>query len=257
MSVTPPATPTNPASDWRDMEVSELVHRVVPSPNFGDRALPITMLVVHYTEMKPMETALERLTTEEGGVSAHYLISEEGEVIQLVSEAKRAWHAGASYWRGIKDVNSASIGIELDHPGHDPANGGYRGFTDAQIEALVPLMTRIIKDHDIPRANVVGHSDVAPMRKIDPGELFPWDRIADYGLCLPSPTKFEQADPFDNDGAFILALERYGYDITEGRKAIEAFERRWRPERIEGKPDAQLGAILWHLLLERDRGATR
>ncbi len=255
MSTIPPASsPGVPPAAWRDMEVNELVHRIVPSPNFGERALPITMLVVHYTEMKPMETALERLTTKEGGVSAHYLISEEGEVIQLVSEAKRAWHAGTSYWRGIKDVNSASIGIELDHPGHA---GGYRAFADAQIEALVPLMARIVKNHDIPRANVVGHSDIAPMRKIDPGELFPWERIADYGLCLPCPDKFEAADPFPNEGAFILALERYGYDITEGRKAIEAFERRWRPERIEGKPDAQLGAILWHLLLERDRGGSR
>lgn len=252
----PPVPPLG-ASAWRDMEVSELVHRVVPSPNFSERTLPITMLVVHYTEMKPVETALERLTDPDAGVSAHYLISEEGEVIQLVSEAKRAWHAGTSYWRGTKDVNSASIGIELDHPGHDEANGGYRGFTDAQFEALVPLIARIVKDYDIARANVVGHSDVAPLRKVDPGELFPWERLSEYGLCLATPEKFEMADPFDNDGAFILALERFGYDITEGRKAIEAFERRWRPGRIEGKPDAQLGAILWQLLLERDQGLAR
>jgi len=243
-----------PSGAWRDMETSELVHRVVPSPNFNDRALPVTMLVLHYTEMKPVETALDRLTDEEAGVSAHYLISEEGEVMQLVSEEKRAWHAGASYWRGTKDVNSASIGIELDHPGHA---GGYRGFEDAQFEALLPLVARIVEKYDIPRANVVGHSDVAPLRKIDPGELFPWDRLARYGLCLERPAKLEQVDPFHNEGAFILALERFGYDITEGRKAIEAFERRWRPEKIEGKPDAQLGAILWHLLLERDRGAAR
>lgn len=255
-----PAVPplgNKPKGEWRDMEVSELVHQVQPSPNFGDRTLPITMLVMHYTEMKPVETALDRLTDPEAGVSAHYLITEEGEVIQLVSEAKRAWHAGASYWRGIKDVNSASIGIELDHPGHDPANGGYRGFTDAQFEALVPLVARIVKDYDIARANVVGHSDVAPLRKTDPGELFPWERLSEYGLCLPTPARFEKGDPFDNDGAFLLALERFGYDITEGIKAIEAFERRWRPERIAGKPDAQLGAILWQLLLERDQGLTR
>ncbi|UAB79663.1 N-acetylmuramoyl-L-alanine amidase [Erythrobacter sp. SCSIO 43205] len=239
------------------MEVGELVHRVVPSPNYNDRQLPISMVVIHYTEMKPVETALDRLTDADAGVSAHYLITEDGEVIQLVSEEKRAWHAGASYWRGVKDVNSASIGIELDHPGHDPANGGYRGFEEAQFEALVPLVARIVKDYDIARANVVGHSDVAPMRKVDPGELFPWERLSEYGLCLPTPAKFDQADPFDNDGAFLLALERFGYDITEGIKAIEAFERRWRPERIEGKPDAQLGAILWQLLLERDQGLAR
>ena len=249
--------PDGVGSGWRDMEVSELVHKVVPSPNFNERTLPISMLVIHYTEMKPVETALEKLTSEEGGVSAHYLITEEGEVIQLVSEAKRAWHAGTSYWRGIKDVNSASIGIELDHPGHAPENGGYRGFTEEQFAALVPLAARIVKDYDIARANVVGHSDVAPVRKIDPGELFPWERFAEYGLALPTPARIEQADPFHNEGAFILALERFGYDITEGRKAIEAFERRWRPERITGEPDAQLGAILWQLLLERDQGRAR
>ncbi len=241
-------------AQWRDMQPNDYVHRIAPSPNFGDRALPITMLVVHYTEMRPVETAIDRLTDPDAGVSAHYLITEAGEVIQLVSEAKRAWHAGASYWRGIKDVNSASIGIELDHPGHA---GGYREFSAAQMDALFPLAARIVKDYDIARANVVGHSDVAPMRKVDPGELFPWDRMAQSGLALPAPAKLEQADPFQNEGAFLLALERYGYDITEGRKAIEAFERRWRPDMISGVPDAQLGSILWHLLLERDQGRAR
>ena len=246
--------PDGVGAGWKDMEAGEIVHRIVPSPNHNERNLPITMLVLHYTEMKPVDRALDKLTNPDAGVSAHYLITEEGEVIQLVSESQRAWHAGTSYWRGIKDVNSASIGIELDHPGHE---GGYRPFADAQFDALVPLVARILKDHDIPRANVVGHSDVAPIRKIDPGELFPWERLAEYGLCLPVPEKIEQADPFDNEGAFILGLERFGYDITEGRKAIEAFERRWRPGRVEGRPDAQLGAILWHLLLDRDRGAAR
>ncbi len=236
------------------MEKSELVHHIRPSPNFNDRAAPISMLVVHYTEMKPIETALDRLTDPEAQVSAHYLISEEGEVIQLVSEDKRAWHAGQSYWRGHKDVNSASIGIELDHPGH--ANG-YREFAAAQFEALVPLVARIVKQYDIPRANVIGHSDVAPARKVDPGELFPWDRLAEYGLCLPKPKSLEYGDPFHNDGAFMLALERFGYDITDGDKAVEAFQRRWRPELIDGQIDQQISAILWQLLLDRDRGAAR
>ena len=242
---------------FEEMLTSELVHAIAPSPNFNERQLPITMAVLHYTEMKPIETALERLTTKEGGVSAHYLISEDGVVTQLVPEAKRAWHAGQSFWRGEKDVNSASVGIELDHPGHDKANGGYRPFAKAQIDALLPLLARIVKDHDIPRANVVGHSDVAPMRKIDPGEFFPWDRLAEHGLCLPKPGKLELGDPFQNEGAFYLALERFGYDITEGRKAVEAFERRWRPEIIEGLPDKQLGAILFQLLLDRDQGRAR
>ena len=232
----------------------ELVHAERLSPNWNERALPINMVVLHYTEMKPVETALDRLCDPEAQVSAHYLISEEGVVTRLVHEHNRAWHAGASYWRGHKDVNSASIGIELDHPGHGL---GYREFADAQIDALIPLLHRIVRQYDIPRANVVAHSDVAPARKIDPGELFPWERLAEYGLCLPRPAKLELGDPFDNDGAFYLALERFGYDITDGRKAVEAFQRRWRPELIDGIIDQHVGAILFQLLLDRDRGLTR
>jgi N-acetylmuramoyl-L-alanine amidase len=231
----------------------ELVHRELPSPNWDERALPVTMAVIHYTEMA-REAALDRLTDPDAKVSAHYFISEDGEVVRLVDEDRRAWHAGASYWRGHKDVNSASIGIELDHPGH---GGGYREFADAQIEALIPLLNDIVRRHDIPRANVVGHSDVAPARKVDPGELFPWDRLAEYRLCLPRPEKLVLGDPFDNDGAFYLALERFGYDITEGRKAVEAFQRRWRPERIDGEIDGEVRAILFQLLLDRDAGKTR
>lgn len=234
--------------------MGELVHRERLSPNCNDRKLPINMVVLHYTEMKPVETALERLCDPEAGVSAHYLISEEGEVTLLVPEDKRAWHAGVSYWRGVRDVNSASIGIELDHPGHGL---GYRPFAEAQIDALIPLLHSIIQRYDIPRANVVGHSDVAPQRKTDPGELFPWERLAEYHLCLPRPEKLEQGDPFDNDAAFYLALERYGYDITDGHKVVEAFQRRWRPEMIDGQVDGQVRAILFQLLLDRDRGMTR
>jgi len=233
---------------------NELVHREVPSPNWDERTLPVEMVVLHYTEMKPAQAALDRMCDPAAKVSAHYMITEEGEVIRLVSERKRAWHAGQSFWRGHKDVNSASIGIELDHPGHAL---GYRPFADAQVEALVPLLNAIVKRHNIPRANVVGHSDVAPARKIDPGELFPWDRLAEYRLCLPRPEKLELGDPFDNDGSFYLALERFGYDITDGHKAVEAFQRRWRPERIDGEIDGEIRAILFQLLLDRDRGIAR
>lgn len=234
--------------------MDELVHRIVPSPNCDERSLPVTMVVLHYTEMADAETALARLTDPEAKVSAHYLISEAGEVTRLVDEAKRAWHAGVSFWRGIRDVNSASIGIELDHPGHAL---GYREFSEAQFSALVPLLARIVEEHGIPRANVVGHSDVAPARKIDPGELFPWDRLAEYKLCLARPDKLEAGDPFDNDAAFYLALERFGYDVTDGHKAVEAFQRRWRPEKIDGEVDGQVRAILFRLLLDRDQGRTR
>jgi N-acetylmuramoyl-L-alanine amidase len=232
----------------------ELVHRTVPSPNWDERKLPVSMVVLHYTEMASADEALARLTDPRSKVSAHYLISEAGEVIRLVDEDKRAWHAGVSFWRGIRDVNSASIGIELDHPGHAL---GYRDFSEAQFAALVPLLARIVETHAIPRANVVGHSDVAPARKIDPGELFPWDRLAEYRLCLARPEKLEAGDPFDNDAAFYLALERFGYDVTDGHKAVEAFQRRWRPQRIDGEVDGQVRAILFRLLLDRDRGRTR
>jgi len=232
----------------------ELVHEERLSPNFDERSLPITMVVLHYTEMKPVGAALDRLTDAQAKVSAHYLITEEGGVIRLVPEEKRAWHAGASFWRGIPDVNSASIEIELDHPGHGL---GYRGFAEAQIDALIPLLARIVKQYDIPRANVVGHSDVAPMRKVDPGELFPWDRLAHHKLCLPRPACLAAGNPFHNWGSFFLALERFGYDITDQAKAVEAFERRWRPENITGIPDGEIAAILWQLLLDRDQGRTR
>lgn len=236
------------------MSSDELVHVERPSPNFDERALPVSMVVLHYTEMLGPEAALERMCDAEAKVSAHYLIAEDGTVTRLVPEEKRAWHAGLSYWRGHKDVNSASIGIELDHPGH---LHGYREFSDAQFEALVPLVARMVKRYDIPRANVVGHSDVAPQRKIDPGELFPWERLAEYGLCLPRPEKLERGDPFDNDASFYLALERFGYDISDGHKAVEAFQRRWRPEKINGEIDGEIRAILFQLLLDRDRGNAR
>lgn len=232
----------------------ELVHEERLSPNHDERLAPVSMVVLHYTEMKPVGAALDRLTDPAAKVSAHYCITEEGGVIRLVPEHRRAWHAGASFWRGNKDVNSASIGIELDHPGHGL---GYRPFAEAQIDALIPLLARIVKQYDIPRANVVGHSDVAPMRKVDPGELFPWERLAEYKLCLPQPQSLAAGDPFPNHGAFYLALERFGYDITDQAKAVEAFERRWRPRRITGEPDGEVAAILWQLLLDRDQGRTR
>lgn len=234
--------------------MSELVHAERLSPNYDERNAPVSMVVLHYTEMEGADVAIDRLTDPEAKVSAHYIISEAGEVTRLVPEEKRAWHAGVSYWRGETDVNAVSVGIELDHPGHAY---GYREFADAQIAALAPLLAAIVERHDVPRANVVGHSDVAPQRKTDPGELFPWARIAQLGLCLPRPTKLELGDPFDNDGAFYLALERFGYDISDGRKVVEAFQRRWRPELIDGEIDGEIRAILFQLLLDRDRGLAR
>lgn len=227
------------------------------SPNWNERKLPISLLVLHYTEMKPVETALERLCDPAAEVSAHYLITEAGEVISLVPEDKRAWHAGASAWRGIRDVNSASIGIEFDHPGHGL---GYRPFAEAQIQALIPLVQAIVARHGIEPGNVVAHSDVAPARKVDPGELFPWERLAALGLCLPRPRIGIDANvqpEFADDAAFLSAMERFGYDVSDGPKAVEAFCRRWRPERISDQIDGEISAILDQLLLDRDEGRAR
>ncbi|MDE2596367.1 MAG: N-acetylmuramoyl-L-alanine amidase [Sphingomonadales bacterium] len=211
------------------------------------------MVVLHYTGMESADAALARMCDPAAEVSAHYMIDEDGTVTRLVEERHRAWHAGRSFWRGVTDVNSASIGIELVNPGHE---FGYRPFPDAQMEALLPLLADIMHRHDIPRANVVGHSDIAPARKQDPGELFDWDMLADYHLALPTPRPRMKLI-YDDPGAFLLALERYGYDITDGRAAIAAFQRRWRPRRIDGEFDGEIGALLFELLLERDLGRVR
>lgn len=233
--------------------MSELVHRESPSPNWNERALPVSMVVLHYTGMPTAQEALERMRDPGAAVSAHYCIDEDGTVHRLVPEGKRAWHAGRSYWRGVTDVNSASIGIELVNPGHE---WGYRPFPDAQMDALLPLLADIVRRHDVPRANVVGHSDIAPARKDDPGELFDWDLLAGHRLALPRP-RIKMPAPYENDGAFFLALERFGYDITDGHAAVRAFQRRWRPHRIDGEIDGEISAILFALLLDRDQGKTR
>lgn len=230
--------------------MDELIHREAPSPNWSERALPVSMVVLHYTGMRTAAEALERMCDSQAQVSAHYMIDEDGTVTQLVPEDKRAWHAGKSYWRGITDVNSASVGIELVNPGHE---WGYRPFPDAQMEALIPLLAAIMRRHDISPANVVGHSDVAPARKQDPGELFDWEMLAGYGLALKTPRPRIQL-LYDNPGAFYLALERFGYDIADGRAAVAAFQRRWRPRQIDGELDGEVGALLFELLLEHDQG---
>jgi len=221
-----------------------------PSPNFDSRDQAISMVVLHYTGMQDAESAIARLRAPEARVSAHYLIAEDGQILRMVDEANRAWHAGLSYWRGVSPVNGCSIGIEIVNPGHE---FGYRPFTDEQMEALIPLLAEIVDRYQIPRANIVGHSDVAPARKQDPGELFDWARLARHGLAVARPAR-DLVDPHWTDGGFLLALERWGYDIRDGLAAIVAFQRRFRPERIDGIVDGECRAILLQLLLERERG---
>lgn len=221
-----------------------------PSPNFDARSLPVTMIVLHYTGMQDAASAIARLCDPEAKVSAHYLIAEDGQIVRMVDETMRAWHAGKSYWRGITDVNSASVGIEIVNPGHE---FGYRPFPVAQIDALIPLMQEITLRHRITRGNVVGHSDVAPARKDDPGELFPWERLAKLRLALPSPTK-NLMDPHWSDAGFLLALERFGYDVADPLAAIRAFQRRFRPMNFDGIVDGETRAKLLALLLPRPMG---
>lgn len=221
-----------------------------PSPNFDERALPITMAVLHYTGMIDGASAIARLTDADAKVSAHYVVAEDGQVVRMVDESKRAWHAGRSWWRGISDVNSASVGIEIVNPGHE---FGYRPFPEAQVEAVIQLLGGIVERHGITRGNVVGHSDVAPARKEDPGELFPWYRLARLRLALPRPTK-NLMDPHWSDAGFLLALERFGYDVTDGVAAVRAFQRRFRPEMIDGIIDGECRAILLALLLPKPMG---
>lgn len=220
-----------------------------PSPNFDERQSPVNMVVLHYTGMVDAASAIARLTDSEAKVSAHYLIAEDGQVVRMVDERLRAWHAGQSFWRGITDVNSASVGIEIVNPGHEL---GYRPFPEAQMAALLPLLNEIVGRHNVAPANVVGHSDVAPARKVDPGELFDWERLARHGLALKRPQA--SADPHWTDGGTLLALERFGYDVSDREAALRAFQRRFRPERIDGLADGQTRAILLALLLERERG---
>jgi N-acetylmuramoyl-L-alanine amidase len=221
-----------------------------PSPNFDERATPVSMIVLHYTGMQDAASAIAWLANPESKVSAHYVVTEDGQVVRMVPEEKRAWHAGRSHWRGVTDVNSASIGIEIVNPGHE---FGYRPFPDEQIEALIPLMQGIKERHGITRGNIVGHSDIAPARKQDPGELFPWGKLARLRLALPRPTK-KLLDPGWSDAGFLLALERFGYDVTDPLAATVAFQRRFRPELIDGTIDAECRMILLALLLPKPEG---
>lgn len=217
--------------------------REIPSPNFGvRRADVIDMLVLHYTGMESCGAALERLCDPLAEVSAHYLIDEDGTTHRLVAETKRAWHAGVASWRGVTDVNSHSIGIELVNPGHE---FGYRAFPEPQITTLVSLCAQIMTRHPIPARNVIGHSDVAPARKSDPGELFPWAELAAHGIGLWP----DEADHLESDQALLRdALAEIGYDVRDFSSAVKAFQRHWRPERVTGRIDPGTARMILGLI---------
>ena len=221
-----------------------------PSPNQDERTHPVSIIVLHYTGMQDAASAIARLRDPASRVSAHYVVAEDGQTFRLVPEEKRAWHAGRSYWRGLTQLNDYSVGIEIVNPGHE---WGYRAFPDAQIEVVMRLVAEIKDRYRVTRGNVVGHSDIAPTRKQDPGELFPWGKLARHRLALPRPTR-NLMDPNWTDSGFLLALERFGYDVSDAMAATVAFQRRFRPELVDGTIDGECRAILLALLLPRPQG---
>ncbi|MGE0154003.1 MAG: N-acetylmuramoyl-L-alanine amidase [Reyranellaceae bacterium] len=220
-----------------------------PSPNHDARpeGTPVDMLVLHYTGMRSGAEAIERLCDAQAKVSSHYCIEEDGTVWALVPEERRAWHAGVSYWRGQRDINARSIGIELVNPGHE---WGYRPFPEAQMAALIELAQGILARHPIPARNVVGHSDVAPARKQDPGELFDWRRLAGRGIGLwPDPV----APPRGMTGADAIGLLAHiGYDPQAAMPGHEvlptlvmAFQRHFRQSAVDGGLDEETAGLMW------------
>jgi N-acetylmuramoyl-L-alanine amidase len=229
-----------------------------PSPNFDARTAPPDLLVLHYTGMPTGEAALARLRDPEAKVSAHYLIEEDGRVFALVPEERRAWHAGLSFWAGERNVNGRSIGIEVVNPGHE---FGYRPFPDVQIEAVIALVADIRGRWDIPDGRILGHSDVAPERKDDPGELFPWKRLAEagHGLWAEPPSAPGAPLALGDCGPGVFALQagltRLGYDSAPSGNydaatatIVRAFQRHWRPAGVDGVADGETRARLIALL---------
>ena len=218
-----------------------------PSPNFNDRlsGTEIDMLVLHYTGMKSAEHALQHMCDPDAQVSAHYCIDENGSVYQLVEEQNRAWHAGVSSWRGNNNINDRSIGIELVNPGRE---FGYRPFPEVQMKALIDLSGEIVARRSIPQRNVVGHSDIAPTRKQDPGELFDWAQLAKQGTGLWPSTDFQTIEAPNQLNDFRDALAHYGYDISDFPSATLAFQRHFRPSKCNGKADTETNGILNFLI---------
>jgi N-acetylmuramoyl-L-alanine amidase len=231
------------------------------SPNHGPRpdGVGVDILVLHYTGMPSGEAALRWLCNPDSGVSCHHVVFEDGRMVQIVDESRRAWHAGVSSWRGMTDVNGRSVGIEIVNPGHE---FGYRPFPDAQVDAVIRLSRAIIDRHDIRPRDVVAHSDIAPLRKEDPGELFPWDRLAAAGVghvVVPSPIRGgrflspgESGRPVEALQS-MLALYGYGVPVTGDycpltAAVVRAFQRHFRPGRVDGVADVSTIETLHRLL---------
>jgi N-acetylmuramoyl-L-alanine amidase len=249
---------------------SSVVAEVRPSPNYNERkdGQRADMILLHYTGMPDANTALERLCSAGSEVSAHYLVLEDGSVIQMVPESRRAWHAGAASWAGDNDINSCSIGIEIVNPGHE---FGYVDFPARQIAAVTALCRGIQTRNAIAPERVLAHSDVAPSRKEDPGEKFPWRTLWDSGVG-----HWVKPAPIIEDGVILSlgdrgnavseiqeGLARYGYSIavngtfdSNTHDVVKAFQRHFRPERVDGISDPSTRTTLRDLLATRGRVRT-
>ncbi len=228
-----------------------------PSPNHDARpdGQAVDILLLHYTGMPTAEAALERLLDPAAQVSAHYFIEEDGGVTRLVAEERRAWHAGVAAWAGSSDINGRSIGIELVNPGHEY---GYRPFPEAQMEALIELAGGILARHPIPPERVLGHSDVAPLRKDDPGELFDWARLAAAGIGLwPGEVPAANPLPPEHEIKARLAGFGYGYLGEDYPAVIRAFQSHFRPAAVTGTIDGETAARLSALAGRLDGGTAR
>jgi N-acetylmuramoyl-L-alanine amidase len=234
---------------------------VRPSPNFGARkdGKSITTVILHYTGMVNGKGAEDWLCNSDSEVSSHYLVHEDGHIVQMVAEADRAWHAGKSFWKGETDLNSVSVGIEIVNPGHIL---GYRPFPAKQISAVTRLCRGIVLRHGISPAMVLAHSDIAAGRKIDPGELFPWAKLAARGIghfVEPEPISggrfFSSGDEGQPVEALQAMLAMYGYEMqvtgvydAHTEKIVRAFQRHFRPEKVDGVADVSTIGTLHELL---------
>ncbi len=222
------------------------------------------LLLLHYTGMEDAERAVDWLTREESQVSCHYLVDEAGLITQMVDEGKRAWHAGAAHWAGETDINSCSIGIEIHNPGHDL---GYRDFSVEQMQSVIALCRDIVDRHQIAPWRVLSHSDVAPARKADPGERFPWGELAEAGIGLwvaPMPADGDAGlaagEAGGEVGSLQLALWQLGYGVSVTghydrmtELCVTAFQRHWRPGKVDGRADRSTRQVLTDLLREMHR----
>ena len=213
------------------------------SPNFNERGnYNIDKIILHYTDMESVDDVLNKFMDEGSEVSAHYVIDTDGTIFQCVSEYDRAWHAGVSSWQGEENINSSSIGIELQNGGEQ---FGYDDFPTLQINALTSLITDIKTRHKIVKQNILAHSDIAPDRKIDPDYKFPWGLLAEKNLCIvPTPTA--------TDIPFMELLDMIGYDVTADN-VITAFQRRYRPSKIDGVADVECQELAMGIISQMDR----